>query len=173
MDQVGRWVPGYAPLDEGYWEALLRDGDGAPASGLDVEQQPHSGEPHAPEALDGEAPADGADWWDEAANVMEQDGLLRLPVVGCNRGGVLVCWNDLRGFVPASHLVRSFPAHASETERQEELRRLIGTRLSLRILELDREEGRFVLSERAASLTRVTASARWRTCRRAMSVPGG
>jgi len=49
-------------------------------------------------------------------------------------------------------LVRNFPAHASEAERQEELRRLIGTRLSLRILELDREEGRFVLSERAASL---------------------
>ena len=155
MDQVGRWVPGYAPLDEGYWEALLRAGDGAPASGLasglDAEQH-YLGDAHEPETGDVSAPAPVVDWWDEAAKVMEQDGLLRLPVVGCNRGGVLVCWNDLRGFVPASHLVRGFPAHASEAERQEELRRLIGIRLSLRILELDREEGRFVLSERAASL---------------------
>jgi small subunit ribosomal protein S1 len=81
---------------------------------------------------------------------MGRQELLELPVVGCNRGGVLVAWNGLRGFVPASHLTSISPT-ADEEERLSDLQHMVGTRLRLKIIELDPEQNRFVLSERATS----------------------
>jgi small subunit ribosomal protein S1 len=82
---------------------------------------------------------------------MEQDQVLDLAVTGYNRGGVLVEWNGLSGFVPASHLA-CLSSFADEDERNDELRRLVGTRLKLKIIELDSEQRRLVLSERAVQL---------------------
>lgn len=146
MDQHRRWVPAWELLDEGYWAALLADEEEAQLS-ADLSAgrpavRPSAVAPNAPPA-----PA-GIAWWDAARAVMDSGQALELPVVGCNRGGVLVAWDGMRGFVPASHLVRSFSTGADEDERQEELRRLIGAQLCLKVLELDRDEGRVVLSER-------------------------
>ena len=152
MGHLVEWVPSSAPPDEEYWEALLRQGEygrAAPASaqldawwGVTIEV---SGEPAS------EEPVSAGDAWQQARKAMEQGEVLELPVVGCNRGGVLVGWNSLRGFVPASHLVNLSPA-ADEAERYDELRRLIGSRLGLKIIELDQDQARFVLSERASRL---------------------
>jgi len=149
MSEMGEWVPGDVPPDEGYWEALLRDGEngraapGAGAVGLGGGQ-----------GFDGPgAPAEQAikDAWGLARQAMERGEVLELPVVGCNRGGVLIEWNGLRGFVPASHLL-DLSSSANGDERHDELRRLVGTRLCLKIIELDAEQRRFVLSERATRL---------------------
>ena len=152
MGQMVEWVPAHTPPDEGYWEALLRDGEdgiAAPTAAqlgawggetLDVPGESASAEPIV---LD--------DVWQEARKAMGRGEALELPVVGCNRGGVLVAWNGLRGFVPASHLVE-LPPSADEGERHSELQRLIGTRLCVKIIELDQKLGRFVLSERASRL---------------------
>jgi small subunit ribosomal protein S1 len=86
--------------------------------------------------------------WEEARKLFEDGGFVELPVIGSNRGGLVVGWNGLRGFVPASHLVCLAPS-LEEEERQVELERMIGTRLNLRSIELDAGQSRFVLSERA------------------------
>ena len=67
---------------------------------------------------------------------MDRGDDLEPPVEGCNRGGVLVEWGDLRGFVPASHLTSLSP-FAGEDARREALRRLVGSRLYLKVLEVD------------------------------------
>jgi small subunit ribosomal protein S1 len=149
VGQIESWVSGDVPPDEGYWEALLRDGENvkaapaasrvAPWDGWDLEV---SGEPAPAE------PAVMEDLWRDAQRAMERGEVLELPVVGYNRGGILVQWNGIRGFVPASHLV-NLPPFVSEDERCGALQRLIGTQLRLRIIELEPEQGRFVLSERA------------------------
>jgi small subunit ribosomal protein S1 len=72
-------------------------------------------------------------------------------VTGYNRGGLLVTWNSLRGFVPASQLV-DFPVDVDELTRQKSLAERVGKRLSLRIIELDRTQNRLILSERAAQV---------------------
>jgi small subunit ribosomal protein S1 len=163
MGQKGEWIPPGAPLSEGYWQALLRDGEfgrAAPTASTaelweervsdkierdrtdsDAEAKPED----TAESTDVEAP------WERAQDLKAQGQILELPVVGCNRGGLLVGWNGLRGFVPASHLLELEPS-ADEQERQEELRRLVGTRLSLKIIELDPDNNRFVLSERATQI---------------------
>jgi len=152
MEQAWEWIPGDAPPDEGYWEALLRDGENgraAPAASqmglwgrrsLDVSRTSVPAESMVVE-----------DSWRDAREAMERGEVLELPVVGYNRGGVLVEWNSLRGFVPASHLVGLSP-FVNEDERYSKLQSRIGTRLRLKIIELDAEHRRFVLSERATRL---------------------
>jgi small subunit ribosomal protein S1 len=104
------------------------------------------------ETLAGTASPNGVENpWEEAREVMLRGEILELPVVGCNRGGLLVGWNGLRGFVPASHLLE-LKELTDEKARQEELRHFIGTRLSLKIIEMDSDNERFVLSERATQV---------------------
>jgi len=55
---------------------------------------------------------------------MARGEVLELAVVGYIRGGGLVEWGDLQGFVPASRLMR-LSAFTAERERREELRRLV------------------------------------------------
>jgi small subunit ribosomal protein S1 len=103
----------------------------------------------SPEEGDGSSP--DKDVWEEAHTLMTEGEILELPVVGCNKGGLLVGWEGLRGFVPASHLLDLTPS-ADERKRQEELRHFVGTRLPLKIIELDQDADRFVLSERATQV---------------------
>ena len=153
MEQRGEWIPPSAPLSEGYWRALLNEGEGGRAAPT-IRPAELWGE----ESLEGydepdeeTRPVGADDPWDTARSLMDRGEVLELPVVGSNRGGLLVGWNGLRGFVPASHLLE-LPPSADEETRQEELQHLIGTRLSLKIIELDPEDNRFVLSERAAQV---------------------
>ena len=87
--------------------------------------------------------------WDEMYTIMEQDAVIELPVIGYNRGGLLVEWRTLRGFVPASQLL-DFPATSNHTIRRNALLSRIGQHLTLRIIELNPDLNRLILSERAA-----------------------
>jgi small subunit ribosomal protein S1 len=86
--------------------------------------------------------------WDDAIRAMEQATTLELPAVGYNRGGLLVEWNGQQGFVPVSHLADLSP-YLDEREREQELHQRLGQVLCLRVIEVDPERSRLVLSERA------------------------
>jgi small subunit ribosomal protein S1 len=62
---------------------------------------------------------------------------------------LLVQARGLRGFVPVSHLVELPPA-GEGADRSEQLARLVGSTLCLKVIEFDPERGRLVLSQRAA-----------------------
>ena len=147
MDQREEWIAANSPLDEGYWRSLLQDGENGRAAPAMVQVLGWGSEPSP---SDGEPPPEAGpvDEWEKASLAMEQGKILDLPVIGCNRGGVLVGWDGLRGFVPASHLVELSP-RASEAERRIEMEQLVGTRLRLKIIELAPEQHRLILSERA------------------------
>jgi len=81
---------------------------------------------------------------------MENGDILELEVTGYNRGGLLVTLGGLRGFVPASQLLKP-PRQADEEGRMAELASRVGEVLSLKIIELDRDRNRLILSERAAN----------------------
>ncbi len=148
METGAEWIPGDVPPDEGYWQALLCDDENCGVISAAEGVGPVVGREVG--AVEVEESVVGDDVWREACALMERQELLELPVIGCNRGGVLVGWNGLRGFVPASHLM-SLSHSADEVERLDELQHLVGSRLHLKIIELDPEQSRFVLSERATS----------------------
>ncbi|MFC1960900.1 30S ribosomal protein S1 [Chloroflexota bacterium] len=149
-------------VDEAYWSALLQEGEmapeeeatSAPALWDEIgfveyrESSEISDEHHFPQAAD----------WLEMRNLMESDLSLELPVIGSNRGGLLVQWKSLRGFVPASQLV-DFPPTVGEHIRRQELTIYVGRSLLLRIIELDEMQNRLILSERAAQVNPGTRAA--------------
>jgi small subunit ribosomal protein S1 len=75
--------------------------------------------------------------------------VVELPVIGFNRGGLLVEARSLRGFVPVSHLL-DFEGGVPEQDRQGRLAAYVGSRLCLKVIEHDTGRGRLVLSQRAA-----------------------
>jgi small subunit ribosomal protein S1 len=90
-----------------------------------------------------------AEDWAWARELYEADDTVTLPVVGFNRGGLLVEARSLRGFVPISHLLGVQPV-AEGAERVGLLSSHVGRSLSLKVIEFDPERGRLVFSERAA-----------------------
>ncbi len=139
------------PPDEDYWAALLREGEYA---AFEHEHDDGAWDSYdAQSALPG-APAggDGAiNDWDIVRRTYESDETVTLTVVGYNRGGLLVGWNSLRGFVPASQLVNT-PASEDGVVRREELAARVDQQLQLRVIELNPAQNRLILSERAAQV---------------------
>ena len=96
---------------------------------------------------DGERPEE-IDPWQKAQDIMSADDVISLPVMGYNKGGLLVQWEGLQGFVPASQLI-DFPQFHLESERLNALRQWQSEELTLKIIELNRDLNRLILSERA------------------------
>jgi small subunit ribosomal protein S1 len=132
--------------EDGYWEALMHQGEVAAL----VEPPPWVGNGHsnAPCHDDYER-ADELTDWKRAQCLLEQKEFCHLLVVGHNRGGLLVQFGALTGFVPSSHLV-DFPGIVDPIEREDALKRRLGEELKLQVIEIDRPQARLILSERIA-----------------------
>lgn len=88
--------------------------------------------------------------WEEAARLQAEGGIVQGQVIGYNKGGLLVQFNRIRGFVPASQVAQLHGRTAAE-ERQQALQRMVGQTIPLKVIEVDRERNRLVLSERLAT----------------------
>lgn len=89
--------------------------------------------------------------WQQAAKLFEAEEVLEEVVDGYNRGGLIVNLGRLRGFVPASQIVSvRVSRDDEEEERESSFEQLVGTKLHLKIIELDRRRNRLILSERSA-----------------------
>lgn len=87
--------------------------------------------------------------WIEAEALMASGEMFEGEVIGFNKGGVIVPYGRIRGFVPISHLVE-FTAGMGERRRQQRLARMRGEKLGLKIIEVDRRRHRLVMSQRDA-----------------------
>lgn len=92
------------------------------------------------------------DGWEIARQVFRADKIVEASVAGFNKGGLLVNWQDLPGFVPASQLLNADRLHVEE-ERRRHLQRCLGQTLRLKIIELDEETNRLIFSERATQIS--------------------
>lgn len=87
--------------------------------------------------------------WSAAQLQMDQDELYEGEVVAANAGGLIVPYGELRGFVPASHVV-GLPRGLEGQQRIDELSKYIGQTLRLKIIEVNPRRRRLVLSQREA-----------------------
>lgn len=78
--------------------------------------------------------------WERLAKMQESGQSLQVRVTAVNKGGVTVDVEGLRGFIPRSHLLG-----------YDNLTDLIGQRLTVSFLELDKESNKLVFSQRLAS----------------------
>jgi len=83
--------------------------------------------------------------WLRAEQLQESGEVFQAQATGANRGGLLVSFGRLRGFVPNSHLKRGRPRELEAKSK------LTGQTLSLVVLEVNQRRRRLVLSERLAN----------------------
>jgi len=87
--------------------------------------------------------------WERATEYLENQEPLELRVVGKNKGGLLVEFGRLQGFVPTSHIprLRRLRNSGSLANRKAEF---VGEEMLLNIIEVDRRRRRLVLSAKKA-----------------------
>jgi small subunit ribosomal protein S1 len=89
-----------------------------------------------------------ADPWEEAQRLLESDEAVELRVMAYNKGGLLVVWKGLQGFVPASQLV-DFPQVTLLRDRMQALSTWTGRSVRLKAIEVNPSSSRLIFSERA------------------------
>ncbi len=92
---------------------------------------------------------ENADWL-RAQDLYERGEVVESEVIGVNRGGVLVQFGRLRGFVPNSHLT-SIPRGLRGKSLKEAKSELVGEVLPLVVIEVKQRRRRLILSERVAN----------------------
>ncbi len=91
--------------------------------------------------------------WLQAQEMVESRETCEAKVVDANRGGVIVKFGRLSGFVPNSQLNAVRPS--MREERLDRLKRdLVGSTLRLVVIEVEQQRRRLVLSQRAADSRR-------------------
>ncbi len=85
--------------------------------------------------------------WLDAQELLNSGEVWEGIVSGYNRGGLVVPFGKVRGFVPASQIT-NFPRRLPPDQRESRLAEMVGQKLHLRVIEVDRRRRRLVFSER-------------------------
>ncbi len=91
--------------------------------------------------------------WSEAEVAIREKKALDLPVKEANKGGLLIEWQGIVGFLPASQLKADHYPRISDGDKDkilEELKKLVGTRLLVSIITADPKEGKLIFSEKGS-----------------------
>jgi small subunit ribosomal protein S1 len=87
--------------------------------------------------------------WRFAEKLLEADDVFDGRVSEANRGGLIVPFGNLRGFVPASHVV-GLSRGLTEDERKEQMQAMVGATITLKVIEVNWKRRRLVFSQRDA-----------------------
>ncbi len=89
--------------------------------------------------------------WKEVEQMKDSGETYHGSVVGFNKGGLIVAINALRGFVPVSQFSLSRRAAMGSGTPEQRWAKMVNDAIDVRVIEVDRERRRLILSERAAS----------------------
>lgn len=87
--------------------------------------------------------------WERATKLKEEDTTIELKIVNYNKGGVVVEFGRIQGFVPNSHIpaIQNVYNHDQRTSYKS---KRVDETIKLKIIEIDPSRERFVLSAKAA-----------------------
>lgn len=91
--------------------------------------------------------------WNEAELAIKGKKVLELPIKEANKGGLLIEWQGIVGFLPASQLKTEHYPHVADGDKDkilEELKKLVGTRIAVSIITADPKEGKLIFSEKGS-----------------------
>ena len=87
--------------------------------------------------------------WKLAQDYLESDETIESSIVDVNKGGMLVRFHRLMGFVPNSH-IESIPSGVSVTRLRDVKEKIVGKKVQLKVIQVEQARNRLILSERAA-----------------------
>ncbi|OGG47281.1 hypothetical protein A2671_01945, partial [Candidatus Kaiserbacteria bacterium RIFCSPHIGHO2_01_FULL_49_13] len=89
--------------------------------------------------------------WSEAEQAINNKTVFELPVKEANKGGLILEWQSIQGFLPASQLKTEHYPRVEDGDKDrilEELRKLVGEKLAVSIITADAKEGKLIFSEK-------------------------
>jgi small subunit ribosomal protein S1 len=87
--------------------------------------------------------------WLRAEELSKSGEIYEGEVSKCNKGGLIVPFGRISGFVPASQLV-NMPRRLPHEKKMAKLSEFVGETLPLKVIEVNRRRRRLIFSERAA-----------------------
>jgi len=93
--------------------------------------------------------------WSEAEAAINNKTTLELPIVEANKGGLIIQWQGISGFLPASQLKTEHYPRVADGDKDkilEELKKLVGTKISVSIISAIPKEGKLIFSEKTPEL---------------------
>ena len=99
--------------------------------------------------------------WGEAETAILSQTPYSLVVEEANKGGLILSWQGIQGFLPASQLANEHYPRVPEGDKDKilgELMQLVGHPLSVRIITADAKEGKLIFSERVGNESEEKAS---------------
>ncbi len=89
--------------------------------------------------------------WGEAETAMNEKQVLELTIKEANKGGLIINWQGIAGFLPASQLNSEHYPRVADGDKDkilEELKKLINTKTSVQIIGVEPKEGKLIFSEK-------------------------
>ena len=89
--------------------------------------------------------------WDNVDKHLEESDVIESKIIGFNKGGLIASVEGLRGFIPSSQVSALRRMQSTGDTPEQRWQKMIGEPISVRVIEVDRERRRLILSEKAAS----------------------
>jgi small subunit ribosomal protein S1 len=89
--------------------------------------------------------------WNDAEKAIREKTVLDLPILEANKGGLLLAWQGMQGFLPASQLKTEHYPRVADGDKDkilEELKKLVGQKISVVIISALPKEGKLIFSEK-------------------------
>ncbi|MBQ2638589.1 MAG: S1 RNA-binding domain-containing protein [Candidatus Saccharibacteria bacterium] len=91
--------------------------------------------------------------WDEIQAKLEAEEIVEVTPCDANRGGLLVEYEGIRGFLPVSQLSAEHYPRVGSADKDEILQRLnslVGKQIKVRILDANKKDNKLIFSEKEA-----------------------
>jgi small subunit ribosomal protein S1 len=89
--------------------------------------------------------------WSDAEEAMKKQTIMNLIVKEANKGGLIIEWQGIQGFLPASQLAAEHYPRVEDGDKDKilsALNDLIGKALSVIVITADQKEGKLIFSEK-------------------------
>jgi small subunit ribosomal protein S1 len=91
--------------------------------------------------------------WNEAEVAMQKKAVFELPITDANKGGLIINWNGIQGFLPASQLSPLHYPRVPDGDKDKifaELKKMVGQRLEVLVITANPKEQKLIFSEKGA-----------------------
>ncbi len=91
--------------------------------------------------------------WNEADQAMQKKTVFELAVTDANKGGLIINWQGIAGFLPASQLAPAHYPRVHDGDKDKifvELKKLVGQKLEVMIITASPKEQKLIFSEKGA-----------------------
>ncbi|MBX4189002.1 S1 RNA-binding domain-containing protein [Candidatus Parcubacteria bacterium] len=90
--------------------------------------------------------------WSEAEEAIREKRVYELAITDANKGGLIINWQGIQGFLPASQLKPEHYPRIADGDKDkilDELKKLVGVKLSVTIIGATPKEGKLIFSEKS------------------------